>query len=336
MRAIAIRADRRLEAVDVAPVPLRDHDVRIEVAFCGVCGSDLHYLEMPELGPPGTVMGHELSGTVVERGSAVDVPALGDRVAVLPIEPCGTCEACRRGFAQLCVERGKTRLGGRSRPGGFAESVAVPASSTFPLPDGLSARDAALVEPLAVGVHAVRLAALTPDDAAVVLGAGPIGAMTAIALRASGVERLVCVDVNPGRLRLIERIGIATAHADRAGAAAAAAGGSPAAVFDCTGHQSGIDASIALARTGGLIVVVGYASEPVPLDTYALLAKELRIHASTMYSAADFARAIEHLAAGRVPCDQIITAVCALEDAPSLVDDLRSGTTEQLKVLLRP
>lgn len=338
MRAIAIAEDRRVEAVDVEPAPLRRHDVRIAVSFCGICGSDLHYLEMPELGPAGTVMGHELSGTVVEQGEDVDTPAIGDHVAVLPIEPCGVCDACRRGLAQLCVDRPTTRLGGRYRAGGFAESVVVPASSTFLLPPGLSDRDAALTEPLAVGVHAVEVADLAPDGGATIMGAGPIGVMTAVALQATGRKRIVCVDINPGRRELVERLGIATADgATSAERIAEMLGGSePEIVFDCTGHPSGLDASIALARTGGTIVVVGYASEPVRLDTYALLGKELHLRASTMYTREDFALAIDHLASGRVPCDEIITSVRLLEEAPATFEDLTSGKTQQLKVLLQP
>ncbi len=107
-------------------------------------------------------------------------------------------------------------------------------------------------------------------------------------------------------------------------------------MFDCTGHPSGLGAAIALARKGGTIVMVGYASDPVPLDSLGLLGKELRLLASTMYTREDFAQAIEYLATDRVPCDQIITSVRHLEDAPATFDDLTSGKTQQLKVLLHP
>lgn len=337
MRAVAIGEDRRLEQVELDPLPLRDGDVRLQVSYCGICGSDLHYIDMPQLGPAGTVMGHELSGVVVERGAAVDGLAPGDRVAVLPFEYCGACAQCSRGLEHLCEHRMQTRLGGRNRRGAFAETVVTPAASAFPLPDALSDRDAALAEPFAVGLHAVAVADLRSDAPVAVLGGGPIGVMTCLALRAEGFARVVAIEANEQRRRRLEALGFAAvAAADAVYAVPARLGGAPAAVHDCSGHPSGLALALDLLPPRGMLVLVGYATEPVGLDTFHVVRDELRLRGAAMYSYADFARAIDRLAAGAVPCAEVITAVRPLSDAQACFDDLTSGSSEHLKVLLAP
>lgn len=337
MRAIAITPERTLELVDIEPDVVGPGDVRVNVSYCGICGSDLHYLESPDLGPAGTVMGHELSGVVVELGTQVVGLALGDRVTVNPFAFCGECRPCREGLPNLCERRPETRLGGLHRRGAFATSVVVPASTAFPLPDGLSDEHAALAEPLAVGAHAVALSGTPPDAPVAVLGGGPIGVMTCLALTGAGFDRVVCVELNAGRREQLETYGITTVSGESASTAVPdLLGGDPVTVFDCTGHPSGLTSALDLLGYTGQVILVGYSVEPAPIPTYRVVAGEISIKGAAIYTHEDFSRAIEQLAAGRFPSDDVITSVRGFADAQEVFADLMSGASRQMKVLLKP
>ncbi len=189
MRAIEVTEERTLTEAEIGDPSPDPGDVVVEVAYCGICGSDLHMLPSPAISP-GTVMGHEFSGRIAAVGDGVEGWSEGDRVAVIPMDPCGECPNCLAGNEHLCMQAPLRGHGLGGRPGAYAERVTAPASSLVALPDALSDEQGALVEPLAVGVHAVAIAGADPADPAVVLGAGPIGVMTALAARAAGYERV--------------------------------------------------------------------------------------------------------------------------------------------------
>lgn len=337
MRAIAITSERTLELVEVEPDPVGVDDVRVEVSYVGICGSDLHYLESPELGPAGTVMGHELSGVVVECGAGVRDFAIGDRVTVNPFAFCGECRPCREGLPNLCTRRPETRLGGLHRQGALATSLVVPASSAFALPDGLSDKHAALAEPLAVGAHAVALSGSPADAPVAVLGGGPIGVMTCLALAGAGFDRVVCVELNAGRRAQLATYGItAVSGEDAETAVPKLLGDDPVTVFDCTGHPSGLTSALDLLGYTGQVILVGYSVEPAPIPTYRVVAGEISIKGAAIYTHEDFSRAIEQLAAGRFPSDDVITSVRGFADAQDVFEDLMSGQSRQMKVLLKP
>lgn len=161
MRGVAVAADRSLALVDLPEDPLAGDEVRLAVAFCGICGSDLHMRDAPHF-PVGGVMGHELTGTVSELGADVAGWELGDRATVFPFDPCGECAVCRAGDQHLCAVGAARAVGLGGRPGGYAERVVVPARNLRRLPEQLSSAHGALTEPLAVGVHAVALSRPAP------------------------------------------------------------------------------------------------------------------------------------------------------------------------------
>src|SRR5919198_4636764 len=198
MRGVAIGPDRRLVPTELEERPLGPEEVRVRVAFCGICGSDIHLRASPAV-PPGAVMGHEFSGTVSEVGEGVKGFSSGDRVAVFPFAPCGECPNCLRGDYHVCQQAASTGLGLGINPGAYAESVVVAESMLIPLPDELSLEHGALVEPLAVALHGIDIGQASAGDACVVIGAGPIGVMTALALEARGVERVLVIERNERR-----------------------------------------------------------------------------------------------------------------------------------------
>ena len=337
MRALQVTDERGLaeaELPDPSPGP---GEVTIEVAYCGICGSDLHMLPSPAV-PPGTVMGHEFSGRVAAMGEGVSGCEPGERVCVLPMDPCGECPACLDGNPHLCLQAPLRGHGLGGRPGAFAERVSAPAQNVFALPGEISDEHGALVEPLAVAVHAVALGAAELGDPVVVLGAGPIGVMTALALRATGFERPVVVEPGERRRDRAAELGFATLPLDGVHTAAVEelGGEPPRAVFECAGESSALGLALELVRPAGTVVAMGVLAEPVPVNQLLLIIKEARIRGSMAYGPSDFERSIELLASGTIPAEELITEVAPLARAQELFEQLRRPGTEQLKVLLRP
>jgi 2-desacetyl-2-hydroxyethyl bacteriochlorophyllide A dehydrogenase len=337
MRAVAIAKDRRLEPTEVDTRPLGPREARVEVAYCGICGSDLH-MRASQAIPPGTVMGHEFSGAVAEVGEAVAGFAVGDRVAVYPFMPCGECPNCRRGDLHVCQQAALTGLGLGANPGAYAESVVVDPSMLVSIPDELSYEHGALVEPLAVALHGVNVGETTPADRCVVIGAGPIGVMTAFALRARGVDRVLVVEKNQQRRERMaalgfESLGLEEVHAK---VIEAFAGELPDLVFECAGNPAAPQLAGELIRSRGVIVLLGVLEEPVEISQLTLLIKEAQMRASFAYRREEFEEAVELLAAGRLPADRLITGTAPLQAAEEMFGRLEDPATEDIKILLHP
>jgi (R,R)-butanediol dehydrogenase/meso-butanediol dehydrogenase/diacetyl reductase len=223
------------------------------------------------------------------------------------------------------------------RYGAYAESVVAPQASLFRLPAEVSDQHGALAEPLAVGLHAVNLAGPRPASRCVVLGGGPIGIMTALALRAKDLDKIVVVEPVQLRRDAVSRLGFAVIDSGQAAVTVHdLLGGPPGLVFDCTGHPAGLPAAIDLIAPVGTIVVVGVPAQPSAVDLVPVVTRELRILGSLAYANADFSEAIAALAGGQIPSADLITTVAPLADAEHWFGELTSGTTQQIKVLLQP
>jgi 2-desacetyl-2-hydroxyethyl bacteriochlorophyllide A dehydrogenase len=337
VRAIAIAADRSLQPTELPEKPLEANEARVRVAFCGICGSDLHMRPSPAL-QPGTVLGHEFSGTVTELGPGVGGFSVGDRVAVYPFESCGECPNCRRGDLHVCQQAATSGLGLGANPGAYAESVVVRSSMLVPIPDDLSFEDGALVEPLAVGLHGLNVGDTGPSDRCVVIGAGPIGVMTAFALRARGIENVLVVEKNERRQERMrsfgfDAIGVEDVHLkviDVFG------GDLPDRVFECAGNPAAPQLAIELVRARGVVVLLGVLEEPVEISQLVLLIKEAQVRASFAYRRDEFEEAVELLTAGKLPTERLITETAPLEDAQRMFELLEDPATEQIKILLAP
>ena len=332
MRAVAVGEDRLLRVIELdAPAPGAAQAV-IEVSYCGICGSDLHFRDVPELFPAGCVPGHEFSGRIATLGPGVEGWAAGDRVTVLPFAQCGECEACLRGEEQVCANAVVSGVGlGTGRPGGYAERVTVDARMLFALPDSVDDRAGALTEPLAVAVRAVACAQTARSEPVSVIGAGPIGLLVALVLVARGYERVTLISRNPARAALAAELGV-----DVVGLEEASSREAPACVFECAGTPAAARLAAELARPLGRIVLVGFALEPLDLVAAPFLLKELTLRGVLAYTRADFAGAIELLASGAIPSEPLISAVRPLEDAEAAFQSLTAPGNTQLKVLLAP
>jgi 2-desacetyl-2-hydroxyethyl bacteriochlorophyllide A dehydrogenase len=271
-------------------------------------------------------MGHECAGVIDAVGADAEGWSEGDRVVVFPFPP---VERHELSLALSCL--------GYGTQGAFAERVVVGTDRLWRLPDVMSFDVGALVEPLAVALHALNVVAVRADEPAVVVGAGPVGVMTALALRARGVDRLAVVERNEFRRARLAGFGLTgIAATDAHGAVLAALGGEPSVVLECAGHPSATALALQLVAPSGRVGLLGVMDEPVEISQLLLMIKEAALLASFAYRPGDFDEAIALLADGAVPGEQLITRRADLADAQLVVDDLETPTTEQLKVLFHP
>jgi (R,R)-butanediol dehydrogenase/meso-butanediol dehydrogenase/diacetyl reductase len=297
---------------------------------------------VPELFPAGTVPGHEFSGRIACVGEGVDGWSPGDRVSVLPFAQCGECASCQAGEEQVCPHAVSDGVGlGTGRPGAYAGQVVVDERMLFSLPDSVDDRAGTLVEPLAVAIRAVDLADVKPDEPVLVLGAGPIGLLTALVLAHRGVERVAVCSRNPARGRRAAALGLSTISIEEVylraeGGGERPGGESPACVFECAGTPAAAQLGVEILRPLGRLLLVGLSLAPLDLAAPPIVLKELSIRGVIAYRRAQFQAAIDMLAAGAIPVDDLITDVVPLADAEAAFQSLTSRGNDKVKILLAP
>lgn len=301
-------------------------EVRLGVAYCGVCGTDMHIFHGKmdaRVKPPQTV-GHEMSGIIEAVGDGVTGWKVGDPVTVRPLLNCGECAACLAGFGHVCM---KLVFVGIDSPGAFQQAWNVPARLLHRLPPGLPLDLAALIEPLAVACHDVRRARLVSGEKAVVLGAGPIGMFVALVARSHGAE-VTLVELDEKRRAFAASLGFRTlASGDGVQAAVNEwTGGVGAdAVFECTAAPACALLMTHLVRVRGRVVVVGIYSQPAPVDLKQLFWREVEILGARVYEAADFDEAIALAAGGKLPLEKMISARLPLASIQSAFEGAGTG-----------
>jgi 2-desacetyl-2-hydroxyethyl bacteriochlorophyllide A dehydrogenase len=313
MPAAVLKGLRHVDVED-RPVPVIDPDeILLEVSHCGICGSDLHFMvEWEGAGRPGAIEGHEFSGTIVAVGADVDGWQVGEEVVGGPTPRCGTCEYCLAGRPSLCSGRGKVGAGEKEWQGAFARYKSVRADELLRVPDGLSLRHAALVEPMAVALHGItRAGGARPGARYLVTGGGPIGFLAVAALKAAGVDDIVVSEPHAGRRALCERLGARAIEPDelRVPMMPHDIVEEPFdVVLDCSGHREAIEAGYAQLKRAGTLVMVGAGMRRPRFDINRVLLNELTITGSFVYDADGFPRALELLASGKVPLDVLVEA----------------------------
>ncbi len=314
MQAAVFRGARQIEVIPVPRPEIEPDEVLIRVAYCGICGSDLeaYHTGMYE---PGMIIGHEVAGTIAQVGSAVAGWQVGERVTVNDAIPCGECAACREGRLDACES---LVLPGITQEGGFAEFMKTTARALHRLPEPVTMRQGALVEPLAVALHGVRKSSLKSGDCALVMGAGPIGLLTLQCARLAGARRILVTEVDATRAARACQLG-ATAVVDptreNVGLALAKVteGRGPDVVYVCTGAPNVFGEAISLVRKGGQIFVLGICVEPVAADFMTVAMSELSINGS-FAGRAEFPAAIDFIAQRRIDVDALVSHEIALGD----------------------
>jgi L-iditol 2-dehydrogenase len=343
MKALLLSEYGRLEMVEI-PMPRPGPDeVLVRVEACGICGSDVHgYDGGSGRRVPPIVMGHEASGTIAALGANVSSQREGDRVTFDSTIYCGECQYCRTGEMNLCESRQVlgVSLPEWSRPGAFAEYVVVPTRVLYPLPDAVGFADAAMVEPLAVAVHAVELTNVKPVDTALVVGAGMIGLLVLQALRESGCSQTIVVDVDDTRLKLAKDLGathtINAKTSDVVAAVLKLTGGVGADVaLEAVGSTPTIKTAIESVRKGGTVTLIGNVTATAEIPLQIVVSRQIRLQGSAG-SSGEYPRCIELLASGAVQVKPLITAIAPLEDGAGWFKRLHAREPNLMKVILTP
>lgn len=310
-------------------------EVQIRVSHCGICGTDLHLFHgaMDHRVTKPAIIGHEMSGTIEAVGEGVGEWAIGDRVTVRPLDSCGACPACQNGNSHICM---KLKFIGIDRPGAMQKLWTVPAKTIHRLPESLSLKEGALIEPIAVACHDVRLGEVKTGEFAVVLGGGPIGTLIALVARHKGARVLVS-EVNPFRIQMLRDFGIEVVNpveTDLVALVESQTGGAGAdVVFEVTSTKAGAEMMTKLPRVRGRIVVVAIFSKPIEVDLFKFFWREISLRGARVYEAQDFEEAIALAAAGALPLEKLITNVAPLDQLEWGLRQLEKGG-EVMKVLI--
>jgi (R,R)-butanediol dehydrogenase/meso-butanediol dehydrogenase/diacetyl reductase len=332
MRAALFQGAGKPLVIDDAPAPALAGDaVILEVAYCGICGSDLHVTETGYL-TPGAILGHEFAGSVVE--TPPNGPAIGTRATALPYRACMQCEECAEGAFAHCAQLTFVGIG---LPGAFAEYVAVPQHFIQTLPAGVGFELGALVEPLAVAHHAVELAGSIRGADILILGGGPIGAAVTLFAAMKGARHIMVSEPTAGRRALCQQLG-ATVSLDPTNEAigerfAALAGRSPDVVFECTGITGLLKQAIDLVRHRGRVVIAGVVFGEDRFLPMTAISKEVTLRFSSAYTVSDFAAVIEAIEHRNIAPEPMLTDRIPLEALPPVFEALRKPS-KQCKVLV--
>jgi (R,R)-butanediol dehydrogenase/meso-butanediol dehydrogenase/diacetyl reductase len=314
----------------------------VEIAYCGICGTDLHAWASGAPYNPA-ICGHEWSGTVARLGAGVTHVKEGDRVAIGIAPACGRCPDCRSGRGAYCSTAfaGMIGIGPlAAKHGGFARAIAVDASRLIPVRRGISDEAAAMLEPATVALHAVRRTPLRLGDGCVVLGAGPIGLLTQQCARAAGAGAVVVVEPHPARREKARQLGataVVDPTCDDVAARVRAALGPFGAdvVFECAGIPQTIDQAASLAKRGGVVSLVGLANVPAQITPATWLVNEVRLAASLGYLNEEFDLTMGLVQDGRLALAPLHTRTVALPEIDGAFA-LLHDSADEIKILVDP
>jgi len=335
MKAAVFNGDPGVKVVDV-PIPkISSGEALVKVKYAGVCGSDIFICsgKNPRIKPP-LIPGHEVVGEVVKIKDENHKFNIHDRVAIFPPLSCGSCDFCQKGLNYLCKS---LRILGCQTNGGFAEYMKAPIENLIKIPNSLSFEEAVLVEPLAVTVHAVRLAQIEVGDHAAIIGAGPIGLLTAQVLGLSGCSKVIISDLIESRLKIAKEMDFKIVYAkgdDSVDQFLQISPGGVDLVFECVGHPSTINQIMGVGKVKAQIVIVGMFKELAQVDFFKLSKKQQSVVASFLYTINDFTRAMELLEFKKIKVKSVVSHVIPLERAHE-VFHLVKGAGNSMKMLLK-
>jgi 2-desacetyl-2-hydroxyethyl bacteriochlorophyllide A dehydrogenase len=335
MSAAVYKGDGKI-AVEQVPCPEPGPgEVLVEIAECGICGSDLHMV-FERYAKPGAILGHEWSGVVAAAPSGSDwIP--GDRVVGNASPGCGVCRPCRRGRPSVCLNRAVPDFAGYR--GAFCQFKIVAADSLIRIPDSLSTRVAALAEPMAITLHALQLADVHPDDRVLVTGAGPVGLLLVAALQANGISDITVSEPSPVRRERALEVGAAKVVAPDSlepPPMALPVDAPYAVVFECSGRAGALEAGLGQLDYAGSLVIVGTGFEPPRINQNRMIIFELEIVGAYNYNDEGFKPAVDLLDRGALPLDALIEPDdVPLSDVMVSMERLARGEIPS-KVLVQP
>ncbi|MEM9079980.1 MAG: zinc-binding dehydrogenase [Verrucomicrobiota bacterium] len=310
-------------------------EVRLEVGFCGVCGTDIHIFHgaMDQRVAMPQIIGHEVSATVVEVGEGVSDVAVGDRVAVRPLK-FGEAASFDKGFAHV----GKNlKFIGIDLPGGMQSSWTVPAYTLHKLPGELSLEHGAMIEPAAVACHDVRLGEVVAGETCVVIGGGPIGLLIALVAKEKGAK-VILSEPNESRLALARELGVEAVNPISSNVVEEVSkltdGAMADCVFEVSGSGPGVEVMTELPNVRGRIVMVAIHPQPKPVNLFKFFWSEIKMIGARLYEEQDFDEAIELAASGKLALDRLITRIDPIEEVQATFEAI-DANPDGIKYLIR-
>lgn len=335
MRAAFYNGNRNIQTGPCQPEKPQENQVQLRVSHCGICGTDLHLFHgnMDHRVHFPQVIGHESSAIIEAVGPGVTNWKANDRVTVRPLDPCGQCPACQRGHSHVCQ---KLKFIGIDAPGAMQGLWTVPAHTLHRLPENLSLETAALIEPIAVACHDVRLGETKPNEFAVVIGGGPIGALVALVAQHKGA-RVIVTEINPFRIKLLQQLGLEVYDPRTTDIPALVQSETKEAgadvVFEVSGTAPGAELMTKLPGVRGRVVMVAVFPKPVPVDLHKFFWREMRLIGTRVYEPQDFDEAIDLLANTRVPFAKLITGIYPLDGLEKGLLEMEQGA-DVMKILI--
>ncbi|MBU0992148.1 MAG: alcohol dehydrogenase catalytic domain-containing protein [Proteobacteria bacterium] len=342
MRAIKLTGPRKLEMADVETPEKDGEQVLMKISACGICGSDIHYYDigvgMDSL--PGLIMGHEFFGTVEDPGSRTDI-SVGDRITALPLNPCGTCDTCTNGLSHICLQGMKRPVPGNSSQGAFAEYIKIRPDMVRKLPDTLSDKEAILIEPAAVALHAVRKANIGVGNRVLITGGGPIGLLCAAWARINGASSIVLTEVDPFRKTFASETGdvdevFDAGDPDLSRILKKFSKGGFDVAMETSANDAGLLTAVSALKSKGRLVIAGINFKLQKVPTLLMTIKELECHGAFAYHPQEFDAAIDFLAKKRLQIEKLITRVIALDEVPEMFETMTKGPSEDIKIMIQP
>lgn len=338
MKAAQLDDVKKFKIVDIEK-PKEDGKVIIDVLKTGICGSDIHNWDAGS--PKGLIMGHEFTGKVVNPATRVDLK-VGDRVTALPISPCGHCEACETGNPQYCNETWSHAVGlSLDNPGGLTSTIAVRPDMVMKLPYNVSDEEGAMVEPTAVGLHAIHLADIKVGDNVLVVGGGIIGLVSAMFAKLEGAQYVAISETNEARgeksviLNVADEWFNAKDENFLKNILTKVPGGFDK-VIDCSGNTKAVESELLTIKPGGTMVLVGVSPKPIEFASVLAVMKELTIKGAIGYTKEEFKDCINLIADKKINVIKFVDEIMPLTETQKAYERLTSGTDSAVKIMIDP
>lgn len=337
MKSLVYYGSKNVKVENIAEPEVTQGTVKVKVKYAGICGTDLHeYLHKTFVTEDKMILGHEFTGEIVEVGEAVTGFKTGDRVAIEPIWGCGECDTCKTGNYNICPDM---KSYGIHENGGFAEYVVVKEANLYALPDTLSYEFAALVEPLAVILQAIRKSKFKIGDSVALFGAGPIGLLLSESLRAAGASKIFVAEVSEERRELALKMGadivINPAEEDAVQVIKDNTNGGVDVSFDAAGVEATFNQALDCIKPNGEFMIVSVFANPINYHPTAQVVSEKKINSSLGYNNI-FAQAIDLLSKGSLNVEPVITSVISLENIVEDGFEKLISDKNECKILVRP
>ena len=339
MKCVSLMDKRKFEITEMEEPKADNNNVLIEVKKSGICGSDIHYWDAGE--PKGLILGHEYSGVVIDPGNRTDLK-VGDRVTALPISPCGKCPSCLTGNPQYCRETWTYATGlSLTNPGALAPKMKIRSDMVLKLPDNVSFEEGAMVEPVAVGLHAVHLADIKVGEKVLVIGAGIIGLISAMFAKKEGASFVAISETNLSRGKKAIDLGVADKYYDASDPELVKQVMSDTVngfdtVIECCGNSAAVSSALMMTRPGGQIILVGVSLEPVTIPTVVGVMNELTIKGAIAYTKDEFKTCIDLISNKHIDVMKFVDDIVSLEEVQTSYERLTSGKDSAVKILVDP